>query len=92
MEKRMEYLKQQRDRLLALKKTEREKQLANYSNTESSKKRPTSARVARQAVSGGGEAKPAASAEDAKKIAMRKALAEKPVSYTHLTLPTIYSV
>ena len=73
----MEYLKQQRDRLLSLKKAEREKQLASYSNTESSKKRPTSARVARQAVSGGGETKPTSSAEDAKKIAMRKALAEK---------------
>ena len=78
MLKRIEYLKQQRDRLLSLKKAEREKQLDNYSKTESSKKRPTSARVARQAVSGGGgDTKPAASAEDAKKFAMRKALAEK---------------
>jgi len=78
MAKRIEYLKQQRDRLLAMKKNEREKQLDQYSKTES-KKRPTSARVARQAVSGGGAeaAKPAVSAEDAKKIAMRKALAEK---------------
>ena len=77
MAKRIEYLKQQRDRLLAMKKNERKKQLDQYSKTES-KKRPTSARVARQAVSGGAEAaKPAVSAEDAKKIAMRKALAEK---------------
>lgn len=84
MSKRIEYLKQQRDRLLSLKKAEREKQLEDYSKTESSKKRPTSARVARQAVSGvpnvgagaGGD-KPEVSKEDVKKMAMRKALAEK---------------
>jgi len=75
MAKRVEYLKQQRDHLLALKKAEREKQLDQYSKTES-KKRPTSARVARQAVSGV-EVKPAESAEDARRMAMRKALAEK---------------
>lgn len=76
MARRMEYLKQQRDRLLALKKAEREKQLQQYEKSEP-KKRPTSARVARQAVSGEPIQAPEISAEDAKRIAMRKALAEK---------------
>ena len=76
MAKRVEYLKQQRDRLLALKKSEREKQLNQYEKSEP-RKRPTSARVARQAVAGKPIQAPEVSAEDAKRIAMRKALAEK---------------
>ncbi|XP_057315377.1 cilia- and flagella-associated protein 36-like [Hydractinia symbiolongicarpus] len=74
LKKRAEYLKQQRDKLLAMKKQEREKQLSEY--TKSQPKRPSSARVAKQAVTGE-IAAPAPSAEDQKRMAMRKALAEK---------------
>lgn len=73
MKKRAEYLKQQRDRLLELKKQEREKQLSAY--TEAKPERPTSARVARQAVAG--TIVDNTPRKDDKKIAIRKALADK---------------
>ena len=82
MEKRAAYLKQQRDRMLELKKIEREKQLHQYTKGQS-KQRPTSARVARQAISAEPPSQPTQEAssqpseEEVKRIAMRKALAAK---------------
>ncbi len=73
MKERAEFLKQQRDKLLAMKKEAREKQLAK---AEGSSNRPRSARVARSAM----DEDPALLAsreEEAKKIEMRKAIAEK---------------
>ncbi|XP_071833301.1 cilia- and flagella-associated protein 36-like isoform X2 [Apostichopus japonicus] len=80
LQKREQYLKQQRDKLLALKKREREKNLSTFTEEEA-KSRPKSARAARQATSGldgssGGMA--AKSKEEQEKtLAMRKALAER---------------
>lgn len=78
MDKREAYLIQQRDRLLELKRKEREKQLNQYTKTQP-KARPSSARIAKQAL--GGETPqasvPEPSADELKRIAMRKALAEK---------------
>ncbi|PIK57081.1 putative coiled-coil domain-containing protein [Apostichopus japonicus] len=80
LQKRELYLKQQRDKLLALKKREREKNLSTFTEEEA-KSRPKSARAARQATSGldgssGGMA--AKSKEEQEKtLAMRKALAER---------------
>lgn len=85
IEKRIAYLKQQRDRMLELKRKEREKTLDEYTKTQS-KQRPTSARVARQAIGENAANKSdiatppttaAPSAEELKRIAMRKALADK---------------
>ncbi len=73
---RERYLQKQRDTLLALKNKEREKRLNTYAETQP--KRPTSARVARQAVSGNQSAqstKP--DVKEPENLRMRKALAER---------------
>ena len=77
--RRTEYLKQQRDKLLELKKQERQKRLVTYTEKEP-KARPTSARAARR-VTDGQEAEPQASGppseeDKEKKLAMRRALAK----------------
>eukprot|EP00794_Sanderia_malayensis_P020274 gene20274-22260_t len=74
---RERYLQKQRDSLLALKNKEREKRLDTYSKTQP--KRPTSARVARQAVSGNhttATTKPT-DKNESDNLEMRKALAER---------------
>ena len=78
MKRREEYLRQQRDKLLTMKKQEREKRLDIYSANQP--KRPTSARVARRAVTEEETGKQEAHSEtvdDPKKLAMRKALADR---------------
>ncbi|XP_074630876.1 uncharacterized protein LOC141889472 [Acropora palmata] len=77
MKKRAEYLKQQRDKLLALKKREREKSLTKYTEQQP-KARPTTAKAAHR-VTSGEQVEPLASEsseQDAKKLAMRRALAD----------------
>ena len=80
LKKRQDFLKQQRDKLLAKKKAEREKKLESYESEKgpANRGRPQSARAARSAMSGGRKA-PAASAnpEDEKKLAMRRAIADR---------------
>ena len=71
LKKRQEYLKEQRDKLLALKKQQREKQL---NTAEKTTKRPSSARAARIAMQA---TPPAQTQEDEKKMAMRRAIADK---------------
>lgn len=51
LQKREEYLKQQRDKLLALKKKERNKNLSTFTE-EQAKSRPKSARAAREVTAG----------------------------------------
>lgn len=76
LKRREQYLKDQRDRLLKLKNKERKKQLDSYSASQP--KRPTSARVAREAVTSGlNEAISATNEADSSKLAVRKALADK---------------
>lgn len=65
--RRQDYLKQQRDRLLALKKQEREKMLQHYEG------RPRSSRAAQRAVA----EESAVDAVDPKLLAFRKSLAAK---------------
>lgn len=75
--KRAEYLKQQRDKLMEMKRKEREKQL--LSAEKSQPQRPASARAARAALQQG-EAPPKPprlSPEEEKKLAMRRAIAER---------------
>ena len=72
LKKRQEYLKEQRDKLLSMKKQQREKQL---NIAEKTSKRPSSARAARKAMEMQQPAPP--SEEDEKKMAMRKAIADK---------------
>jgi hypothetical protein len=73
---RTEYLKQQRDKLLQMKKQEREKKLHKYTE-EQPKARPTSARAARQVTAGERVTSPSPSSPtDEKKLAMRRALAD----------------
>lgn len=77
MKRRAEYLKQQRDKLLALKKQEREKSLTEYTEQQP-KARPTTSRAARR-VTAGEQVESLASKsseEEAKKLAMRRALAD----------------
>ena len=69
--KRTAYLKQQRDKLLAMKKAEREKQLADAEASQL-KSRPKSARAARSALGAHGRKQ-----IDPKTLEIRKALAEK---------------
>lgn len=74
---RQDFLRQQRDKLLSMKKEAREKQLLDAEQTQGSK-RPVSARAARIAM----RDQPAAassevSAENERKLAMRRAIAEK---------------
>jgi len=76
IKKRQEYLRQQRDKLVAMKKQEREKQL--LSAEQSNPGRPASARAARQMLQGEKvEEKPKLSEEEQKKIEMRKQIANK---------------
>lgn len=72
LKQRTEYLKEQRDKLLKLKKQQREKNLEKFTE-EQPKSRPMSARAARTATSGT-TAEPTSPTDD-KKLAMRKALA-----------------
>ncbi|XP_065661080.1 cilia- and flagella-associated protein 36 isoform X2 [Hydra vulgaris] len=74
MKKRELYLKQQRDRLLAMKNEERKKQLSLYTSNSQSE-HPITSKAANNAVSGHFEKQ--FSEEDEKKIAIRRALAEK---------------
>ncbi|XP_023718267.1 cilia- and flagella-associated protein 36 [Cryptotermes secundus] len=67
--KRQKYLKAQRDKLLALKKQEREKQLQAV-ESGSSKQRPRSAKAAQSALAGQPE-------NNAQTLQVRKALAER---------------
>jgi hypothetical protein len=67
--RRQEYLKAQRDKLLALKKQEREKQLQAV-ESGSSKQRPRSAKAAQSALAGQPEI-------NAQTLQVRKALAER---------------
>lgn len=80
LQKREAYLKQQRDKLLALKKKERNKNLSTFTE-EQAKSRPKSARAARQVTAGingsGGESASKTKEEQDKTLAMRKALAER---------------
>jgi len=69
--KRTAYLKQQRDKLLAMKKAEREKQLADAEASHGSS-RPKSARAARSALGSSGRKQ-----IDPKTLEIRRALAEK---------------
>ncbi|WAR23670.1 CFA36-like protein [Mya arenaria] len=77
IKKRQEYLRQQRDKLIAMKKAEREKQLltAEQSNPE----RPASARASRQTLKGDKQEEkiPVISEEEQKKIEMRRQIANK---------------
>ena len=77
VKRRAEYLKQQRDKLLALKRQEREKSLTKYTEQQP-KARLTSARAARRVTAGEQvNSSPSKSGEDdAKKLAMRRALAD----------------
>lgn len=72
LQERQRYLKEQRDRLLAMKKEAREKQLGKAEQSQSG--RPQSARTARSALQGDVDT---LSEEEQKKIAMRKAIAAK---------------
>lgn len=67
--RRQEYLKQQRDKLLALKKQEREKMLQQYERTN----RPKSARAAQKLVT----EENSEQSVDPKVLAFRKSLAAK---------------
>ena len=68
LKRRTDFLKSQRDKLLAMKRTERDKQLAEAEKSQSSA-RPKSARAARSAFSG--------SKIDSETLKARKALAAK---------------
>lgn len=72
MKRRREYLRSQRDRLVAMKRAEREKQLDNYDPPE----RPRSSRAARAVLRGTVAAPPAADPEDSS-LAFRKSLAAR---------------
>ncbi|XP_076325683.1 cilia- and flagella-associated protein 36-like [Tachypleus tridentatus] len=71
-EARQQYLRQQRDKLLALKRQEREKKLSNYEKT-STQKRPKSSQAARSVVSEGNDIKNV----DPQTLAYRKFLAAR---------------
>jgi len=72
---RQEFLRRQRDKLLAMKKEAREKQLREAEHDRGSH-RPVSARAARSALQAPAQ-QSTASVENDKKMAMRKAIAEK---------------
>jgi len=74
---RQDFLRQQRDKLLLMKKDAREKQLVEAERTQQGSKRPVSARAARSAMRDGPEEQSQASAENERKMAMRRAIAEK---------------
>lgn len=71
LKRRTEFLKEQRDKLLAMKRAEREKQLEEAEKT-TSRARPKSARAARSAMSG-----QSAVQIDPQTLKARRALAEK---------------
>lgn len=73
LKKRTEFLREQRDKLLAMKRAEREKQLEEAEKT-SSRARPKSARAARTAMSSSGQSTVQI---DPQTLKARKALAEK---------------
>ncbi|XP_068249619.1 cilia- and flagella-associated protein 36 [Palaemon carinicauda] len=81
LRRRQEYLKEQRDKLLAMKRQEREKQLAAYEGSETTK-RPKSSRAARRVLAGSTidphtlQFLPEIDL-DSKKLQVRKALAER---------------
>lgn len=77
MKRRAAYLKQQRDKLMDLKRQEREKNLTKYTEQQP-KARPTSSRAARQVTAGEQVPSPAAKSDKdgEKKLAMRRALAD----------------
>lgn len=77
IKKRQEYLRAQRDKLISMKKKEREKQL--LSAEQSNPERPQSARAARQMLANekGMEQKQTVSPEEQKKIEMRRQIANK---------------
>ncbi|XP_019643885.1 PREDICTED: cilia- and flagella-associated protein 36-like isoform X2 [Branchiostoma belcheri] len=75
LKRRQEHLRQQRDKLMAMKKKEREKQLQQYNQTNN---RPKSSKVAEQVAAGKMESvQPTPSTEDSKKLQMRLTLAER---------------
>ena len=74
LKRRTEFLKAQRDKLLAMKKEERERQLADAEKS-AAKTRPKSARAVRSAFGKGSRGQ--ASAIDPETLRVRKALAEK---------------
>ena len=76
LKKRQEYLRQQRDKLVEMKRKEREKQLLTAE--QSNPQRPMSARAARQTMDGnaGGDNKKV-TPEEQKKLDMRRAIANK---------------
>ena len=71
LKERQKRLQEQRDRLIAMKKEEREKKLKDFE--KSNPKRPQSARAARSAL----QEKTTAAKEDEDKMAMRRAIAKK---------------
>lgn len=74
--RRVEFLRQQRDKLMEMKRKEREKQL--LSAEKSQPQRPASARAARVALKQGhGNRGPETNPEDEKKLAMRRAIADR---------------
>ena len=75
LKRRQEYLKQQRDKLLALKKQTRENHLTKFTEQQP-KARPTSARTARRMTAGEKVESSSNHDEDKKKFAMRRALAD----------------
>ncbi|GFN82346.1 hypothetical protein PoB_000885200 [Plakobranchus ocellatus] len=76
-QQRVQFLKQQRDKLMEMKRKEREKQLLTAEHSQP--QRPASARAARAALGQGGDGKDgkATDAEDEKKLAMRRAIADR---------------
>ncbi|GFR66891.1 cilia- and flagella-associated protein 36-like [Elysia marginata] len=76
-QQRVQFLKQQRDKLMEMKRKEREKQLLTAEHSQP--QRPASARAARAALGqgGNGQNQKAANAEDEKKLAMRRAIADR---------------
>ena len=73
--KREQFLKQQRDKLMAMKKKEREKLL--LSAERSQPQRPVSARAARAALNQDNRLTKTVNPEDEKKLAMRRAIANR---------------
>lgn len=74
--KRVNFLKQQRDKLMEMKRREREKRLLSAASSQPA--RPASARAARSALSQpDAVAESATPSEEDKKLAMRKAIANR---------------
>ena len=74
MKQRQEFLRQQRDKLLTMKKQARAKQLQDHAQPQ----RPQSAKAARSVMVKEQPAPPdGKNEEDAKKLAMRRAIADK---------------